>query len=146
MRGQDLLKLINDILDLAKIESGKMGVYKEPVHLDEFVAEINQKFTSVANNKGIDFAIETDEAPEQWRSDGQKLGQIIKNLLSNAIKFTSEGQVSLHIGPPTDTSWLAKTVVWSCQLVNRSDSHVLPSILCLNPPPGSTAPQFWQWY
>ena len=97
--GSDLLTLINDILDLSKIESGKMDVYIEPVHLNDFVTRLEQKFRPLAEDKGIAFNIEIAEAPDLWHSDSQKLGQVIQNLLSNAIKFTERGDVTLHIGP-----------------------------------------------
>ncbi len=103
--GGDLLTLINDILDLSKIESGKMEVHVEPVHLDDFIAQLERKFRPLAMNKGIGFEIQASQAPDQWCSDGQTLGQVIKNLLSNAVKFTDQGQVTLRIGPATtDTS------------------------------------------
>ncbi len=100
--GSDLLNLINDILDLSKIESGKMEVYDEPILLVDFITGINDKFKPLAENKQISFAIDTKNAPEKWRSDSQKLGQIVKNLISNAIKFTRRGSVELRIYTLTD--------------------------------------------
>ncbi len=95
--GSDLLELINDILDLSKIESGKMEVNIEVIHLDDFISGFDAKFQPMANDKGIQFEIQVSDAPTQWRTDGQKLGQIIKNLLSNAFKFTEQGKVILRI-------------------------------------------------
>ncbi|AGX87357.1 response regulator [Candidatus Symbiobacter mobilis] len=102
--GSDLLELINDILDLSKIEAGRMEVHTETMRLDGFVADIERKFLPLAQAKGIAFRIETAEAPEKWQSDAQKLTQIVRNLLSNAIKFTDTGgSVELRIGqPPPD--------------------------------------------
>ncbi len=97
--GNDLLSLINDILDLSKIESGKMEVLAEPVHIADFVEEMERKFIPMAESKDILFAVDAGNAPETIRSDGKKLGQIIKNLISNAVKFTNKGKVSLTIGP-----------------------------------------------
>lgn len=98
--GEDLLNLINEILDLSKIEAGKVDVYLEKLSLNEFVAELERKFLPVSNNKNISFQIETELAPNTIRSDTQKLGQIIKNFLSNAFKFTEQGSVTLKIAPP----------------------------------------------
>jgi len=95
--GSDLLNLINDILDLSKIESGKMELHIETIQLKDFVAGVQRKFLPVAENKQIHFEVDTEGAPQFWRSDMQKLEQVIKNLLSNALKFTTEGRVQLRI-------------------------------------------------
>lgn len=95
--GSDLLNLINDILDLAKIESGKMDLQMEHIHLKNFVSGFQRKYQPLAANKGIEFVVECEHAPEVWRSDAQKLTQVINNLLSNAIKFTHQGCVTLRL-------------------------------------------------
>jgi len=97
--GNDLLTLINNILDLSKIESGNVAVHVEPVYLNDFTNRLEKSFRPLAENKEISFRIESDNAPDQWLSDGQKLDQIVKNLLSNAIKFTQQGEVVLRIAP-----------------------------------------------
>lgn len=97
--GTDLLRLINDILDMSKIEAGKMEVNYEQVYADDFTLGLVQKFRPMAEDKGIDFSIEQGEIPAQWYTDGQKVGQILKNLISNALKFTSEGGVTLSLQP-----------------------------------------------
>ncbi|MBF0219056.1 MAG: response regulator [Gammaproteobacteria bacterium] len=102
--GSDLLHLINDILDLAKIESGRMDVHAELIHLNDFISDIERKFLPLAEAKQITLAFDTTAAPQQWRSDSQKLTQIVRNLLSNAIKFTAKGgNVGLRIGAPEAT-------------------------------------------
>jgi len=93
--GGDLLNLINDILDLSKIESGRMETHVELIQLLDLVKDIENKFSALADKKGIDLVINTEQAPEYWHSDSQKLNQIIKNLLSNAIKFTRQGSVTI---------------------------------------------------
>ncbi|MBF0380299.1 MAG: response regulator [Magnetococcales bacterium] len=100
--GSDLLLLINEILDLSKIESGKMELFVEPINVADFVAGLKRKFAPVAANKEIEFAIKFDQAPAKLRSDSQKLEQVIKNLLSNALKFTKQGKVSLQIASVAD--------------------------------------------
>jgi signal transduction histidine kinase/DNA-binding response OmpR family regulator/HAMP domain-containing protein len=96
--GSDLLELINDILDLAKIESGTMRVElsDEPfVELRDFA---ERSFRQVASVKGVAFAVEVDPPlPEAIRTDRKLLQQVLRNLLSNAFKFTEAGQVSLRM-------------------------------------------------
>ena len=101
--GNDLLSLINDILDLSKVEAGRMELDLTDVALSDVCADIERSFRPLANEKGLSFAIETDPAlPPSIVSDGQRLGQVLKNLLSNAFKFTHEGGVRLSLGYPTD--------------------------------------------
>lgn len=90
--GSDLLQLINDILDLSKIEAGKVEVYLEEVAIGNLAEDIEQLFRVVAEEKGVNFSVEVDKAvPEKIKADKQKVEQILKNLLSNAIKFTQPG-------------------------------------------------------
>ncbi|MEN8216926.1 MAG: histidine kinase dimerization/phospho-acceptor domain-containing protein [Pseudomonadota bacterium] len=91
--GSDLLKLINEILDLSKIEAGKIELHTENVSLTALVEKIEQKFRPLADNKGLTFNIKCAE--EQLHTDAQRLQQILNNLLSNAFKFTSEGKIDL---------------------------------------------------
>jgi CheY-like chemotaxis protein/signal transduction histidine kinase/methyl-accepting chemotaxis protein len=96
--GNDLLKLINDILDLSKIESGKMNMNFENFDTHEIVASINQNFNHVAKEKGLDFNVHVETGfPSRIYTDFQRLGQIMKNLISNAIKFTQEGSVNIDL-------------------------------------------------
>jgi len=96
--GTDLLTLINDILDLAKIESGTVVLDIEPTRLSNLVGYVERTFRQVADDRKLKFEIRKDDAvPERIRTDLKRLQQILKNLLSNAIKFTERGKVSLHI-------------------------------------------------
>ena len=96
--GDDLLVLINDILDLSKIEAGKIDVTPEPVALARTVEGLAATFQPVARDKGIAFhAIVEPGTPDRIETDAQRLGQILKNLLSNAVKFTAQGEVSLRV-------------------------------------------------
>lgn len=98
--GEDLLKLINDILDLSKVEAGKMDVILEPVNLSELVQYLERSFKPIALQKGIELTISIDnELPESIISDALRLQQIVNNLLSNAFKFTSQGVVNVSILP-----------------------------------------------
>ncbi|NRA55520.1 MAG: response regulator [Gammaproteobacteria bacterium] len=95
--GKELLSLINDILDLSKIEAGKMEVCVESLQLAEITNELLGQFNPVANEKSLGFSIELDQnIPTAIVLDIQKTQQILKNLLSNALKFTDSGSVKLH--------------------------------------------------
>jgi signal transduction histidine kinase/CheY-like chemotaxis protein len=101
--GNDLLSLINDILDLSKVEAGRMELDVVDVALTDVCADVDRSFRPLANEKGLSFAIELDPAlPPSIVSDRQRLGQVLKNLLSNAFKFTHEGGVRLSLGYPAD--------------------------------------------
>ncbi|MFA9559627.1 ATP-binding protein [Evansella sp. AB-rgal1] len=111
--GKDLLNLINDILDLSKIESGKIEVFPEEVLIEDIKAFVERRFSFIAEQKGIEFTILISEnAPSCIVTDDQRLKQILNNLLSNAFKFTDEGKVSLAIkeGIEGDTSKIIFTV------------------------------------
>lgn len=96
--GNDLLNLINDILDLSKIEAGHVDIHPEAVTVDRLVANIRQVFQPVAQDKALDFVVEVASgSPDAIETDPQRLEQVLKNLLSNAIKFTEAGQVKLLI-------------------------------------------------
>ncbi|MET0656829.1 MAG: response regulator, partial [Steroidobacteraceae bacterium] len=98
--GNDLLALINDILDLSKIEAGKIEIRAEPVHVARTLETLHKSLQPMAQEKGLNFSVSTAaDASEQMRTDAQRLGQILKNLLSNALKFTQQGEVSLHFSP-----------------------------------------------
>ena len=101
--GSDLLNMINDILDLSKIESGKMTVNVEPVSIKELSDTIFHYFKHVTQQKGLDLEIIIDEKlPQKIDTDRQKVEQIIKNFMSNAIKFTAKGKVSVKFEKPED--------------------------------------------
>ncbi len=97
--GNDLLSLINDILDLSKVEAGRMELDMAPVALSDIYEDAERAFRHVAEQKQLEFTVQIDPLlPPSIISDEQRLGQILKNLLSNAFKFTSHGGVSLVIG------------------------------------------------
>ncbi len=101
--GSELLGLINDILDLSKVEAGKMDVHVGEVTIADELAQLERAFAPLAEEKGL--AFELDYAPDALptlETDPQRLQQILKNLLSNAVKFTETGSVQLSVGvaPP----------------------------------------------
>ncbi len=96
--GNDLLALINDILDLSKMEAGKLDIVSESFVVSKMAEELKASFAMTAQQKGLGFKVEVDPGvPQRMETDMQRLGQILKNLLSNAIKFTEKGEVSLRI-------------------------------------------------
>ena len=96
--GQGLLSLIDEILDLSKIEAGKMELDRTNIKVDEIIFNMRSLFNPLAKDKNLNFVIEKSaEVPEFFHTDKMRLEQIIKNLLSNAIKFTSVGAVTLNI-------------------------------------------------
>lgn len=96
--GNDLLVLINDILDLAKIEAGRVDLHLERIAVTEVVAELERTFGPVARERGLALVLDVrPEAPEALTTDLQRLRQVLKNLLSNALKFTEHGEVRLEV-------------------------------------------------
>lgn len=109
--GQGLLSLIDEILDLSKIEAGKMELEINEVRIDEVTADIRSLFMPVAKDKHLDLVIGVSgNAPAAFTTDKMRLSQILKNLLSNAFKFTKEGKVSLSIGYHEQDNVLTFTV------------------------------------
>ena len=97
--GSDLLQLINDILDLSKVEAGKMDLHPADLRLEALVERIEATFRPMAADKGLNFDITVHPGtPDRLYVDEQRLEQIVRNLLSNAVKFTSAGEVSVSIG------------------------------------------------
>jgi HAMP domain-containing protein/signal transduction histidine kinase/CheY-like chemotaxis protein len=103
--GKELLRLINDILDLSKIESGTVTLDVGPVVLREVCSSVERTFRPVAQSKNLSFTIDLRPGlPVALQTDAQRLEQVLKNLLSNACKFTDRGSVVLKIAPAT-TGW-----------------------------------------
>ena len=96
--GSDLLTLINDVLDLSKIEAGRMDINPTDVLLADVKEYVRRSFQPLAEQKGLQFAVDVEPGlPDAIFTDGQRLQQVIKNLLSNAFKFTHEGGVKLTV-------------------------------------------------
>jgi signal transduction histidine kinase/DNA-binding response OmpR family regulator len=103
--GNDLLALINDILDLSKIESGTVIVDVGDVGFRELHDYVDRTFRHIAENKKLGFELDVDSnLPRGLQTDAKRLQQILKNLLSNAFKFTDKGRVALHVGI-ADNGW-----------------------------------------
>ncbi len=107
--GSELLTLINEILDLSKVEAGKMEIVMEEVGLSEVIEGVRRMFKDVAENKGIAFEITVDPAlPASIHTDAQRVQQILRNLLTNAFKFTHRGGVSLTVSRPSSAIALTR--------------------------------------
>jgi len=101
--GKSLLSLINEILDLSKIESGEMELSFDEVSLDNLIAGITNIFESIASEKNLNFSVAVNEnVPKQIVTDQLRLEQVLRNLLSNAMKFTNEGSVDLNMRLETE--------------------------------------------
>ncbi|MBM7171332.1 HAMP domain-containing protein [Streptomyces sp. G44] len=103
--GSDLLQLINDILDLSKIEAGRMDVRPKKLPLIKVLDYVHATFRPLTLDRGLTFDVTVgDDVPREMFSDEQRLQQILRNLLSNAVKFTSAGGVELRVSRVPDTS------------------------------------------
>ncbi|MFF1308665.1 response regulator, partial [Streptomyces sp. NPDC058307] len=101
--GSDLLQLINDILDLSKVEAGKMDVSPERVPLRQLLEYVEATFRPMTSQKSLEFTVATAPGtPADLLTDDSRLRQILRNLLSNAVKFTEQGGVELRIEPAAD--------------------------------------------
>jgi signal transduction histidine kinase/CheY-like chemotaxis protein/HAMP domain-containing protein len=97
--GSDLLLLINDILDLSRVEAGRLDVHPERFALGSLAEDLRTVFGPLATEKSLDFAVVTSaDVPAELVTDRQRLRQVLHNLLSNAVKFTPQGRVELRIG------------------------------------------------
>lgn len=101
--GSDLLTLINDILDIAKVEEGKMQLVIESLDVVDLAEHLRRNFEHVAQHRGLEFHVEVvPGCPPTLYSDRQRLEQVLRNFFSNAFKFTHKGSVSLKIGAPAE--------------------------------------------
>jgi signal transduction histidine kinase/CheY-like chemotaxis protein len=122
--GSDLLALINDILDLSKVEAGKMEVRPHAVGLEGVRDYVERSFRPVAEQKGLGFEIAiADDVPAAIETDEQRLQQILKNLLSNAFKFTESGGVTLRI------ERAGNDVAFAGEVLNRAETVVAFSVV-----------------
>gem|GEM_PF-287328 len=99
--GLDLLTLINDILDLSKVEAGKLSIHREPARLESILRNVQIQFAPVAKERKLHWSVACEPGvPETIVTDAQRVEQILKNLLSNAFKFTSSGSVAVRCYVP----------------------------------------------
>lgn len=105
--GNGLLDLIDELLDLSKIEAGKMDLEYENIPVSEIESDMRSLFTPIAREKNLQLLVDNSfKGNETFETDKMRLEQIIKNLLSNALKFTTQGSVTLSIKPAPDSSYI----------------------------------------
>jgi CheY-like chemotaxis protein/signal transduction histidine kinase/HAMP domain-containing protein len=108
--GSDLMELINEVLDLSKVEAGKMELQLEDISLQEIARSMERNFKPLAQEKGLTFTTTLAESlPLKVRTDRQRIEQVMRNLLSNSFKFTSEGSITLSIGRCTHQTDLSRS-------------------------------------
>lgn len=125
--GEELLSLINDILDLSKVEAGKLSVIIEDVSLNTLCEDIKNQFAPLARQKNIELHVtQGGDVRNNLRTDGQRVRQIIKNLLSNAFKFTERGKVCFDVSRPKDAIvFMTKTLTHNnCVALAVKDSGI----------------------
>ncbi|ORB31028.1 response regulator [Mycolicibacterium parafortuitum] len=130
--GKDLLNLIDEVLDLAKVESGSLRVETEPIEVAGLVTFLERTFRHMAEDKNIEFGVVVDPAaPPRLTSDYTRVKQIAKNLVANAIKFTDEGSVTVRISGADDTDgrpgerYLSLAVVDTGIGIDEKDHHLI---------------------
>jgi CheY-like chemotaxis protein len=97
---RSLLSIIDDVLDLSKIEAKKLSLNHHPLDLDDLLASVHDVFTQIAENKGIELTVHRHQSlPQRITGDVDRIRQILVNLVSNAVKFTEEGRVTLTARP-----------------------------------------------
>ncbi|QEN16828.1 response regulator [Mycolicibacterium sp. ELW1] len=130
--GKDLLNLIDEVLDLAKVESGSLRLEREVIVVSDLVAFLERTFRPIAENKGVDFRVVVNgSAPGQLTSDYTRVKQIAKNLVANAIKFTDEGSVTVALSASGDkegnpgTGYLTMAVTDTGIGIDENDHHLI---------------------
>jgi len=109
--GADLLRLINEILDLSKVEAGKVDLQLENMPISAMVSDLQRVFKGIAADKGVALQVELEpDLPECLHTDSHRLQQILRNLLSNAFKFTDKGAVTLAVFRPGPDLDLPETI------------------------------------
>ena len=125
--GSDLLTLINEILDLSKIESGRMDLQLGTVRISDLADSVRSSFGHMAEGKGLSLEVVVGEdAPLEMTSDRKRIEQVIKNLISNAIKFTDSGSVTVSFTRPSPDTKLSKSdlATADCLAVSVKDTGI----------------------
>ncbi|MBF0621894.1 MAG: response regulator [Magnetococcales bacterium] len=121
--GSDLLRLINDILDLSKVEAGRMDVVVESRSFANFLQTMKRQFDPIAQNKGLTFNTEiSNHIIADLETDWSKVEQIIRNLLSNAFKFTAQGSVTIRVHPTDPHTLFLSDTITPSQMIGISVS------------------------
>ena len=125
--GGDLLKLINEVLDLSKIEAGRMDLRLDTVRIGDLADGVRASFAHMAKAKGLELVIAASEdAPAEMTSDRSRIEQVIRNLMSNAIKFTDSGSVKITFSRPSPGTDLSRSGVSAgeCLAISVKDTGI----------------------
>ncbi|MCK4957058.1 MAG: PAS domain S-box protein, partial [Candidatus Cloacimonetes bacterium] len=110
--GRHLLHLINEILDLSKIEAGKMEIHPAQLYIEDFKSNITRNYSQLCEERNLELRFsQSDDFPELFISDCQHLDQIIKNLFLNSLKFTSSGYIAINFFKPTEQIDLSRSML-----------------------------------
>src|SRR5262249_16930338 len=109
-RAEDLSHLVNDMLDLSKIEADRLEVIPEPLTMKQFLTEVVNQLKPMANNKDLFLSLEIEEGIPLVLADGHRLRQVMINLVSNALKFTDKGGVTIRCNRVGDDDMLSISV------------------------------------
>lgn len=109
--GNDLLTLINDILDLSKVEAGKLNIQIENSSIKDILTDLRTQFEPMVTSKGLQFIIESTVPFDEMQTDSYRIKQILRNLLSNALKFTSQGSISILVSASPDNKTITFKIV-----------------------------------
>lgn len=124
--GNGLLQLIDEILDLSKIEAGKLDLEFERVQVNDIVSQMRQLFTPMATEKNLELQFTIDpQVPQAIETDRHRVEQVLKNLLSNALKFTHTGKIELHVSKPDPKSNRVAFAVEDSGIGIPADKHQL---------------------
>ena len=137
--GHDLLDLINDILDLSKIEAGRVDLNPEPFNLDELVAEVTDALVPLAGSKGLALDVILTDCSEPFLSDRGKIRQILVNLLGNALKFTERGGVTVRVSVLSDGAAVIAVADTGIGIGDDALSRLFQPFVQGDAPPGELA-------
>lgn len=116
--GSDLLALIDDVLDISKVEAGAMSIEIEEAPLKDVCSALSSNFKTIAKDKGLQFAIDVDgNVPLTLRTDSRRLQQVLRNLISNAVKFTEKGSVKVKVTRSKGGWWIGNEVLNNAETV-----------------------------
>lgn len=119
--GLELLNLINDILDLSKVEAGKLSIITDDTPISGMMRRLEQQFDPIAKERGVSYVIDmADNLPQTIHTDAQRVEQILKNLLSNAFKFTERGSVTIAVSIPEKKAAMQRTSLRNASVISFS--------------------------
>lgn len=117
--GLELLNLINDILDLSKVEAGKLSIIADDAPINGMMRRLEQQFDPIAKERGVSYIIKmADDLPQTIHTDAQRVEQILKNLLSNAFKFTEHGSVTIDVSVPVKNAAMQRSSLRNASVIS----------------------------